>query len=63
MKLQANVTIVAGKKTYAPGETFDINEDEGQRLLDRKLAAPVEDQPLQNSGKIKPDPEVSSDDE
>ena len=53
MKLKANVMVVAGKKTHSPGDTFDINEDEGRKLVDRKLATLVEDQPEKKSDKAK----------
>lgn len=62
MKLKANVTVVAGKKIHAPGDTFDINEEEGQRLVDRKFAALIDGQSIQKGAKIKPDPEAPSDD-
>jgi hypothetical protein len=63
MKLKANVMVVAGKKTHSPGDTFDINEDEGRRLVDRKLATVVEDQPVKKGGKAKPESNTPSEDE
>ena len=63
MKLKANVMVVAGKKTHSPGDTFDINEDEGRKLIERKLASLVEDQPAKKSGKAKSGPDAPSDDE
>ena len=53
MKLKANVMVVAGKKTHSPGDTFEINEDEGRKLVERKLATLVEDQPEKKGGKAK----------
>jgi len=53
MKLKANVMVVAGKKTHSPGDMFDINEDEGRKLVERKLATLVEDQPEKKGGKAK----------
>ncbi|MCP4541396.1 MAG: hypothetical protein GY832_30065 [Chloroflexi bacterium] len=51
MKLKANVMVIAGEKTYSPGETFTINDDEGQSLVERKLASRVE----------RPDPKTKPD--
>jgi len=62
MKLKANVMVVAGKKTHSPGDTFDINEDEGRRLVDRKLASLVTDQPVKKDAKAKPEPDAPSED-
>ena len=53
MKLKANVMVVAGKKTHSPGDTFDINEDEGRKLVERKLATLVEVQSEKKVGKAK----------
>jgi len=63
MKLKANVMVVAGKKNHSPGDTFDINEDEGRRLVDRKLASLVTEQPAKKGGKAKPEPNTPSEDE
>ncbi len=63
MKLKANVMVVAGKKTYSPGETFEINEDEGLSLVERKLATLVEEQPAKRGGKAKPEADAPSQDE
>ncbi len=63
MKLKANVMVVAGKKTHSPGDTFDINEDEGRRLVDRKLASLVTEQPVKKGGKAKSEPDTPSEDE
>ena len=63
MKLKANVMVVAGKKAYSPGETFEINEDEGLSLVERKLATKVEDQPAKKGGKAKPEASAPSQDE
>jgi len=67
MKLKANVMVVAGKKTHSPGETFEINEDEGLSLVERKLATLVEEQPAkkggQKTGMSKPDADAPSQDE
>ncbi len=63
MKLKANVMVVAGKKTHSPGDTFDINEDEGRRLVERKLASLVTEQPAKKNGKAKSGPDTPSDDE
>ncbi|HEC90541.1 MAG TPA: hypothetical protein ENI55_02625 [Alphaproteobacteria bacterium] len=64
MKLKANVMVIAGKKTYSPGETFEINDDEGRRLVERKLATLVEEQPAKKggpkTGKAKPDANTPS---
>jgi hypothetical protein len=63
MKLKANVMVVAAKKTHSPGDTFDINEDEGQRLVERKLASLVTEQPAKKGGKAKSEPDTPSEDE
>ncbi len=67
MKLKANVMVVAGKKIHSPGETFEINEDEGLRLVERKLATLVEEQPAkkggQKTGTSKPAADATSQDE
>ena len=60
MKLKANVMVVAGKKTHAPGDTFEINEDEGRRLVERKLATVVAEQPAKKGGKAKPEADAPS---
>jgi hypothetical protein len=67
MKLKANVMVVAGEKTYSPGETFEINEDEGLSLVERKLATKVEEQSArkggQKTGTFKPEASAPSQDE
>ena len=63
MKLKANVMVVAGKKTHSPGDTFDINEDEGRKLVERKLASLATEQPAKKGGKAKSEPDTSSEDE
>lgn len=63
MKLKANVMVVAGKKTHSPGDTFDINEDEGRKLVERKLASMVTEQPVKKGGKAKPEPDTPSENE
>lgn len=63
IKLSANVMVVAGKKTHSPGDTFEINEDEGRRLVERKLASLVEGQPVKKGGKAKPEASAPSQDE
>ena len=60
MKLKANVMV--GKKTHSPGDTFDINEDEGRRLVERKLASLVTELPAKKGGKAKPEPDAPSED-
>ena len=60
MKLKANVMVVAGKKIYSPGETFEINDDEGRKLVERKLATLVEEQPVKKGGKTKPEASTPS---
>jgi hypothetical protein len=55
--------VVAGKKTHSPGDTFEINEDEGRRLVERKLASLVEGQPVKKGGKAKPEASAPSQDE
>ena len=63
MKLKANVMVVAGKKTHSPGDTFDINEDEGRKLVERKQASMVTEQPEKKGGKAKPEPDTPSENE
>jgi hypothetical protein len=67
MKLKANVMVVAGKKTHSPGDTFDINEDEGRKLVERKLASLVTEQSVKKGGQkigtSKSEPDTFSEDE
>ncbi|HER25739.1 MAG TPA: hypothetical protein ENI69_01380 [Rhodospirillales bacterium] len=63
MKLKANVMVVSGKKTHSPGDTFDINEDEGRRLVDRKLASLVAEQPVKKGSRDKSESDAPSEDE
>ncbi len=63
MKLKANVMVVSGKKTHSPGDTFDINENEGRRLVDRKLASLVTEQPGKKGGRDKSESDAPSEDE
>jgi len=53
MKMKANVMVIAGTETHRPGDTFEIDDTEGRRLVERKLATPVKDEPVKRGRKAK----------
>ena len=53
MKLVASVMVIAGTETHRPGETFETDDAEGRRLVERKLATPVTEDPARKGRRTK----------